>query len=133
MSYTITSQCIGCNRCLSACPNHAINQDGDHYWIDSSLCNNCVGHYVVAQCSAVCPTNYGCIPGTTAATTSPALVNSDDYWTHWFEIYNRLVFKLDHAEPTPYWEQWFDRYSEKLSTLMQSHHDGELASELANS
>lgn len=127
MSYTITSQCIGCNRCASVCPTDAIQQDGLHYWIDSNVCNNCVGHYGVAQCLAVCPTNYGCISGTTAAVTSPTLFNSDDYWTHWFEVYDRLVFKLGNTKQTPYWEQWFDRYSEKLSTLLQSHHDAELA------
>ncbi|MFQ3584772.1 MAG: 4Fe-4S binding protein, partial [Cyanobacteriota bacterium] len=33
MAYQISGECIGCNICISSCPNQAItNQDGE-YWI----------------------------------------------------------------------------------------------------
>ncbi|MGE5656730.1 MAG: 4Fe-4S dicluster domain-containing protein [Actinomycetota bacterium] len=59
MPYTITSNCISCDRCLSQCPTDAIRNEGLHYWIESDACNNCTGVYSVPQCAAVCPTNDG--------------------------------------------------------------------------
>jgi Fe-S-cluster-containing dehydrogenase component len=121
MSYTITSQCIECSRCVSACPTSAIKHDGDRHWIDSTLCNNCVGFYSVAQCVAACPTNHGCIPGLTSAVNHPSLLKSSDYWERWFATYERLVFGLHDSKRSPYWQNWFDAYSTKLSTLLHSH------------
>ncbi|MGG6270006.1 4Fe-4S dicluster domain-containing protein [Leptolyngbya sp. AN03gr2] len=112
MSYTITSQCIECDRCLSVCPTNAIQ----HHWIDPTRCNNCADSYSVAQCAAACPTNYGCVPGTTAAVSVP----SDEYWNRWFTTYQRLIFKLND-QTSPYWHDWFDLYSERLSTLLSQN------------
>ncbi|MBD1843947.1 4Fe-4S binding protein [Cyanobacteria bacterium FACHB-63] len=123
MSYTITSQCIGCDRCLPVCPTAAIQSDQTHHWIDPTRCNNCADQYSVAQCAAACPTNYGCVPGTTAAVTHELLFDADDYWQRWFATYQRLVFNLSDRTSNSYWHDWFDRYSEKLSTLL-SHHSG---------
>ncbi|MEM9008050.1 MAG: 4Fe-4S binding protein, partial [Cyanobacteria bacterium P01_F01_bin.86] len=33
MTYTITQDCIGCQRCLSACPTEAIQTNGLSFWI----------------------------------------------------------------------------------------------------
>ncbi|WP_415354768.1 DUF362 domain-containing protein [Leptolyngbya sp. FACHB-1624] len=124
MSYTITSQCIGCNHCLPVCSTGAIQYDGTHHWIDPNRCNNCADSYSVAQCAATCPTNYGCVPGTTSVVTHRALFHSDEYWRKWFATYERLVCHLhDPNHNSPYWQNWFDRYSERLSTLL-SHHSG---------
>lgn len=120
MSYTITNQCIACDRCLSSCPTSAITREGTHYSIASDLCNNCTGYYSVAQCAAVCPTNQGCIPGATIVFNQPVLISSGDYWERWFDTYNRMVERLRKAKQTAYWEQWFDVYSQRVSTLIQA-------------
>lgn len=156
MAYTITSQCIRCvssishsgqTRCQVACPTQAIQTDGDHYWIDQTLCNHCVGHYSVPQCWAVCPTNSGCIPyisgvamaavtlsgtpisGLTAAglshlpSTDGELSNtaSGEYWEKWFANYNRLVSRLRGTTQSSYWQRWFDVYAQELSKQFQVH------------
>jgi ferredoxin len=118
MTYTITSQCIGCDRCLSVCPTHAIQQQGDHYSINSDLCNNCVGYYSVAQCAATCPTNKGCISGSTIAFSQQGLLDSTDYWERWFSTYNCMMSRLRRSKNAQYWEHWFDAYSHKLSKLL---------------
>lgn len=107
MSYSITSQCISCSRCLPSCPTGAIQQEGNIFWIESSLCNNCVGFYSVPQCVSACPTNSGCIP------------DLQEFWVRWFEKYNHLVSRLQQTEKTAYWEQWFDTYSQRIATQLQ--------------
>jgi Fe-S-cluster-containing hydrogenase component 2 len=117
MAYIITNQCIQCvsvatpnqSRCQSQCPTQAIQYNGQNYWIDPTLCNNCVGHYSVPQCAAACPTNGGCIP------------DIPEYWDRWFVKYNQLVARLQLAQQAEYWEQWFDTYSQRLKEQIQSH------------
>jgi ferredoxin len=121
MTYTITNQCIGCDRCLSACPTGAIQKEETQFWIDSSLCNNCVGFYSVAQCAAACPTNQGCIPGATTVFSQLGLTATGEYWERWFDTYNRLVARLHRTQHSTYWEQWFDVYSQKVATLIQAN------------
>jgi ferredoxin len=125
MTYTITNQCIACDRCLSACPTGAIQRYGQHYWINAERCNNCEGHYGIPQCWASCPTNEGCVPflsGITAVAASsiqsPLSGEQDDYWDNWFATYNRLVSRLRVAKRAAVWEQWFDVYSQQLSNLL---------------
>ncbi len=121
MTYTITSQCISCDRCLSACPTDAIRLDGERYQINPDLCNNCAGSYGVPQCWAMCPTTSGCIPDTAEAfRLAYTLSDSAEYWERWFEVYNRLVFRLHQTKQDGYWENWFDRYSQKLAILLRS-------------
>lgn len=108
MSYMITNQCIGCDRCHIVCPTNAIQYNTDRTWIDSTACNNCVGFYQVPQCAAICPTNQGCIPGIT------------DYWEHWFKLYSRVLAKLTQPTQTAYWDWWFDAYSQQVSGVMQT-------------
>lgn len=89
MSYTITSECITCSRCLPSCPTHAIEQRNGVFYINPNLCNDCQGYYRVAQCAAVCPTNGGCVPN------------------------------VDSTMSTAYWEHWFDTYAQRLNSLLQ--------------
>lgn len=114
MAYTITPQCIGCDRCQSLCPTGAIQTiDGVHH-INPDRCNNCTGFYTVPQCWSACPTNAGCISVGVAATPG-------DYWDTWFNQYNHRVARLRTARQAPYWQQWFNAYSQKLSAMIQSH------------
>ena len=109
MGHQITTNCINCDRCRPLCPTGAI-QTNNHQglYIDSSLCNDCTGHYGTPQCASVCPTNQGCV----------SIHNTEDYWENWFSRYERLVKNLKNGEKTHYWETWFDTYSEKLSSLI---------------
>ena len=123
MTYTITSQCISCDRCLSICPTNAIQSNGQTYWIDANRCNSCVGHYSVSQCWAVCPTNGGCVPftaGVTAVELTSASEKSSDYWESWFVAYNRMVARLKANQQSDYWRHWFDSYAEALSNQLKS-------------
>ncbi|HIK44610.1 MAG TPA: 4Fe-4S binding protein [Leptolyngbyaceae cyanobacterium M65_K2018_010] len=117
MSYTITHNCIGCQRCLSACPTGAIQTNGVAFWIEIDRCNQCQGSHGVPQCWATCPTNEGCVPLATRAAavklTSQSEV-SEDYWESWFATYNRLVARLQSVQDSGYWQHWFDAYSQAL-------------------
>ena len=121
MPYVITSQCIGCGRCLSSCPTDAAQSDGHHYWINANRCNGCEGVYGVPQCWAVCPTNDGCVSFTDGVATSGGTEPSCtlDYWDSWFDTYNRLVVRLKTSQiaDSEYWRCWFDSYSAALSRL----------------
>lgn len=123
MTYTITQDCIGCQRCLSACPTEAIQTNGLSFWIDVDRCNQCQGSFGVSQCWAVCPTNEGCVPVATAVSLTSHSEASGDYWESWFAKYTRMVARLQNSKPSGYWQQWFDRYSQVLGNL-QSHHGG---------
>ena len=58
MPYTIPNKsCVGCDICLLQCPTGAIKVEGNGYWIDPLLCNNCEGYYSEPHCVSVCPTS----------------------------------------------------------------------------
>lgn len=120
MTYMITSQCIECHRCESICPTGAITRNEQQYQINSERCNDCVGHYSVPQCWAICPTNGGCIPSLEtlprSLTTQPAV----DYWNTWFATYNRLVSQLKTTPAADYWQHWFDTYSHAVSKQLHT-------------
>ena len=106
MTYKITSECISCNLCQSACPTGAIKVVDNSLWIDANLCTNCVGSlYTVPQCQAGCPTCNGCVK------------QSTDYWESWFDTYNHVLAKLTNKQD--YWENWFNLYSQKFSEQLQ--------------
>lgn len=109
MTYTITSNCIGCQRCLSACPTAAIAVDGAQVRINESRCNQCADSYSVPQCWAICPTSNGCIEAITTTTA--------DYWETWFATYAHIVQRLRKTAKPQYWNAWFDRYAETLNRL----------------
>lgn len=109
MSYTITSKCISCHRCVSQCPTGAISWNGARYEINPNVCNDCAGYYGVPQCAAVCPTNDAC------QAIAPA-----DYWDSWFVTYGKLVSQMSEAQQGNYWLKWFELYSERLSQQLQA-------------
>ena len=61
MSLKITDLCINCDVCEPACPNQAISQGIEIYEIDPARCTECVGHFDIPQCRALCPVPE-CIP-----------------------------------------------------------------------
>lgn len=109
MTYAITSSCIGCLRCVSACPNGAISQAGTQLKIDQNRCNHCAGSFSVPQCWAICPTNNGCVAAIAPTTT--------DYWESWFATYTRLVQRLEKSSKPKYWNAWFERYADTVAAL----------------
>ena len=124
MTYTITANCIGCQRCLSTCPTEAIQTDGSAFWIDIDRCNHCQGSFGVPQCWAVCPTNEGCIPlaiGNVTVSLTSKSETSGDYWESWFATYTRLMARLKDSNQSSYWRQWFDAYTQKVGNLHANH------------
>ena len=124
MTYTITSDCIGCQRCLSPCPTGAISTNGTAFWIEIDRCNQCQGSHGVPQCWAVCPTNGGCVPlalGTAAVTLTSKSETSADYWESWFATYTRMVARLKAPKQSTYWQQWFDSYSQAVRNLQTNY------------
>jgi ferredoxin len=62
MAYKIVaSQCTSCSACEPQCPNAAIFEKGGVFAIDPAKCSECIGHYDVAQCVAVCPVDNTCV------------------------------------------------------------------------
>ena len=57
----VASQCTGCTACEAECPNEAISEKGGTFVIDPDKCTECLGHYDMAQCVAVCPIDDTCI------------------------------------------------------------------------
>lgn len=120
MTYTITSKCISCQRCLSACPTQAIATNGTTFWIERDRCNQCEDTHGVPQCWAVCPTNEGCVPLTHGAIAVPLSSTSElskDYWESWFAKYARMVARLQTSPQSIYWRNWFDAYAQSLQRL----------------
>ena len=123
MSYTITAECISCDRCRSQCPTNAIQITNGTLAIDSSLCNDCLGYSGVPLCTAGCPTNLGCIPSLTAVAQTVKTTTENtgtDYWDDWFTTYNRLLKRLKGSKQTQYWERWFEVYSQELKLLLSA-------------
>ncbi|MBD2577783.1 4Fe-4S binding protein [Oscillatoria sp. FACHB-1406] len=131
MTYTITSDCTGCQRCLPVCPTGAITSTNGKMAIAPHLCNGCVGHYSVPQCAAVCPTNYGCIEVSSSSLYWHAWFETYDrtisqlkgtprahlgYWQSWYETHRRLRSQLEQSQNS-YWHQWFTAYSQTLRSI----------------
>ncbi|WP_322514473.1 4Fe-4S binding protein [Rhodopseudomonas palustris] len=62
MAYKIVaSQCTSCSACEPECPNVAITEKRGVFMIDPSKCTECIGHFDVPQCVAVCPVHGTCV------------------------------------------------------------------------
>ena len=61
MATMILTDCIGCGACLPECPNTAISEGEQIYFIDSNRCTECVGFHDAEACAAVCPVDV-CLP-----------------------------------------------------------------------
>ena len=121
MTYTISDQCITCEKCLPHCPTGAIEKNhSGKMSINPNLCNDCVGFYGVAQCMASCPTFNGCTP-TISSLIKSASIPTLNYWDNWFAIYDSLASRLKAKQETKYWQHWFNSYSQKLEHLVTSH------------
>ena len=81
MALKIIDLCINCDVCEPACPNQAISQGIEFYEIDPARCTECVGHFDVPQCRALCPVP-DCIPN------DPAEVETED---ELMQKYHRLT------------------------------------------
>lgn len=124
MTCTITSNCIGCQRCRFECPTGAIATNGTDLWIDPDRCNHCEGYFSVPQCWSVCPTNDGCQPYITEAVAvalHQTQTEATDYWERWFKRYNRIVARLKAKRESEYWHQWFDSYTHSLEHLKATY------------
>jgi len=57
----VASQCTSCTACEAECPNQAISEGGGTFAIDPDKCTECIGHFDVPQCVAVCPIDHTCV------------------------------------------------------------------------
>jgi flavoprotein len=48
LTYTVTSECVGCGACLRTCPEHAIRPAGGRLVV-LSTCTGC------GECAEICP------------------------------------------------------------------------------
>jgi ferredoxin len=55
MAFEIIETCVNCYACEPLCPNQAIYQASPHFLIDPEKCTECIGDYMDAQCSSICP------------------------------------------------------------------------------
>lgn len=55
MALSITDHCVNCYACMDVCPSGAIARGDQHFEIDASRCNECMGHYAESQCASICP------------------------------------------------------------------------------
>jgi len=59
MAFEIIETCVNCYACEPLCPNQAIYMARvgvhSHFMIDPEKCTECIGDYLDAQCSSICP------------------------------------------------------------------------------
>lgn len=87
MAYTITDQCITCNRCQPQSPTTAIANLNRTFSISPELLNPGSSDDNLPQC----PLIQGSIP------------HSANYWDSWFVTYNRIITRLNGERPNRYW------------------------------
>jgi ferredoxin len=68
----VASQCTSCSACEPECPNVAISEKNGTFFINPKKCTECLGHFDIPQCVAVCPVDNTCIIDTSLP-RSPAL------------------------------------------------------------
>jgi ferredoxin len=55
MALMIIEDCTLCDACIEVCPNDAITEGDEIYFIDAFKCTECVGAEDEPQCELVCP------------------------------------------------------------------------------
>ena len=73
MATMILDECIGCGACLPECPNQAIFEGEEIYFIKSERCTECVGFHDEEACAAVCPVDV-CLPNPDVVETEAQLL-----------------------------------------------------------
>ena len=73
MATLILDECISCGACLPECPNQAIFEGEDLYFIESDRCTECVGFHDEEACAAVCPVDV-CLPNPDVVETEEELL-----------------------------------------------------------
>ena len=77
MATIITDECINCGVCEPECPNNAIDDGSgeglDYFYIDPTLCTECVGFHGEEACQEVCPVDC-CIPDEDIVETEEVLL-----------------------------------------------------------
>lgn len=62
MAYLIESSCTGCSACEPECPNKAIGETKDGFFvIDPNKCTECIGFFDEPQCVSTCPIDGTCV------------------------------------------------------------------------
>lgn len=73
MATMILDECIGCGACEPECPNTAIFEGEEIYFIKSERCTECVGFHDSEACAAVCPVDV-CLPNPDVEETEAQLL-----------------------------------------------------------
>lgn len=55
MAFEIIESCVNCYACEPLCPNQAIYQASPTFLIDPDKCTECIGDFMEAQCTSICP------------------------------------------------------------------------------
>ncbi len=73
MATLISEACIACGACLPECPNDAIFEGEDLYFIEPERCTECVTFFGEEQCAKVCPVDV-CLPDPDFRESEQALI-----------------------------------------------------------
>ncbi|MCL4137923.1 UNVERIFIED_CONTAM: hypothetical protein GTU68_040645 [Idotea baltica] len=73
MAIIITDECINCGACEPECPNTAIYEGDELYYIVPDKCTECKGFHDEPQCAAVCPVDC-CVPDEDVVETEEELL-----------------------------------------------------------
>jgi ferredoxin len=73
MATIILDECIACGACLPECPNEAIFEGEDIFFIEPDRCTECVGFHNEEACAASCPVDV-CLPNPDIVETEAELL-----------------------------------------------------------
>ncbi|MCL4141417.1 UNVERIFIED_CONTAM: hypothetical protein GTU68_009191 [Idotea baltica] len=78
MAIIITDECINCGACEPECPNTAIYEGDEVYYIAPDKCTECMGFHEEPQCAAVCPVDC-CVPDEDIVETEEELLGKQRF------------------------------------------------------
>ncbi|MCL4129021.1 UNVERIFIED_CONTAM: hypothetical protein GTU68_031873 [Idotea baltica] len=78
MAIIITDECINCGACEPECPNTAIYEGAEVYFIVPDKCTECKGFHDEPQCAAVCPVDC-CVPDDDHVETEETLLEKQRF------------------------------------------------------